>query len=293
MSSKPDTGAASVLAGGVIECSGRDAGAFLQAQLMNDVRQLEDGDWQWSGWLTPKGRIVALAALLRLEAERYWLVLPDHAAPSLAGQLQRYVMRSKLQLRVRDDLMLGGSMRSPASNGSVAVGRRLDIGERLVRMDWGGNEQPRTLTVGNAPDLPPGSNDGDATRWKLEDLAHGLPRLGGDASWTPQMLGLDRLHAYSVRKGCYPGQEIVARTHFLGQAKRGLVRLRVDQALGDGVAVDGPQGRVGEVVCAASDGARHEALALIQLDAIAAPLRVGDGPGGVVHVTGFAEGLAR
>ena len=78
------------------------------------------------------------------------------------------------------------------------------------------------LRIGAAPSTP----DAPACdRWAAIDLAHGLPRLADAQSgqWTPQQLSLDRLRAYSVKKGCYPGQEIVARTHFLGQAKRGLV----------------------------------------------------------------------
>ena len=57
--------------------SGRDALAFSQAQFMNDVTLLRDGQWQWNGWLTPKGRVIALFALLRVDGETLWLVLPD------------------------------------------------------------------------------------------------------------------------------------------------------------------------------------------------------------------------
>jgi folate-binding Fe-S cluster repair protein YgfZ len=95
-----------VWSGGVLEAEGRDAGAFLQAQLMNDVSQLGVGDWQWNGWLSPKGRVIALTLLLRRGEQSYWLVLPDYPATRLADDLRRFQFRSKLSLRARDDLFL-------------------------------------------------------------------------------------------------------------------------------------------------------------------------------------------
>ena len=74
------------------------------------------------------------------------------------------------------------------------------------------------------------------------------------------MLSLDRLKAFSLKKGCYPGQEIVARTHYLGQAKRELVRLRGSQ-LGPGQDVSGPTTKIGSIVCASTDGL--QALAVL------------------------------
>ena len=83
----------------VLALEGRDAVAFAQAQFMNDVATLADGQWQWNGWLTPKGRVIALFALLRFDAETLWLLLPDAVVADLAAQLQRYVFRSKLTLK--------------------------------------------------------------------------------------------------------------------------------------------------------------------------------------------------
>ena len=116
-----------------------------------------------------------------------------------------------------------------------------------------------------------------AAHWRRFDLQHGLPRLHGEQveAWTPQQLSLERLHAFSVKKGCYPGQEIVARTHFLGKAKRGLMRLQGAGigALGDvmagtpGEAAPVDARAIGQLICAEGD----EGLAVMPLDA-------GDGP---------------
>ena len=255
----------------VLALTGRDAVAFAQAQFMNDVAALGDGQWHWNGWLTPKGRVIALFALLRLDAESLWLVLPDVAAAGLATQLQRFVFRSKVKLEAREDLRASGQFAQPtAASGSTSA-----LIEGGIELDLGGGGEPRRLRITT---VDAASDSALASQWRAFDLQHGLPRLQADQAeaWTPQQLSLDRLRAFSVKKGCYPGQEIVARTHFLGQVKRGLVRLQgagVGQ-LGDvmpgGSVKEGDEASmraIGKLICAEGD----DGLAVMPLDA-------GDGP---------------
>ena len=248
---------------GVLEVRGVDATAFLQAQSMNDVAVLTPGHWQWNGWLTPKGRVVALFALLRVAADRFWLVLPDFPAAELQARLQRYVFRSRLTLSVAPMVAAAG----PAA-ATPAPGQALGDPAQGLAMDFGGQGGARTLWLLPASDPALAPEDAATDRqWFAADLAHGLPRLPADAveAWTPQMLSLGRLSAFSLRKGCYPGQEIVARTHYLGQAKRELVRLQ-GQDLRPGLAVEtGAGAAAGQVVCA--DAAGREALAVLGADA--------------------------
>lgn len=221
---------------GLLAIRGRDAIAFSQSQFMNDVAALADGQWQWNGWLNAKGRVIALFALLRLDAETLWLLLPDADAGTLATQLQRYVFRSKLSLDVVA-ATITGRFAAP----DKASGARMAIGpDREVQLDMGGAGGPRCLAIHSHA----ATEDVDAlARWTTQDLLHGLPRLPAAQAeqWTPQQLSLERLHAFSVKKGCYPGQEIVARTHFLGQARRGLAMLEADVPLhaGGEVQIDG------------------------------------------------------
>lgn len=216
----------------VLAITGRDASAFAQAQFMNDVVALPDGHWQWNGWLTPKGRVIALFALLKFDAETLWLLLPDIGANELTPKLQRYVFRSKVTLAARGELQASGRFAAPTH----AIGAEFAVDGDAVELDFGGDGGPRSLRIAALA-----AND-DATsvaHWRRFDLQHGLPRLHGEQleAWTPQQLSLERLRAFSVKKGCYPGQEIVARTHFLGQAKRGLALFDADAppAAGDGV----------------------------------------------------------
>ena len=266
---QPVSGQAFALPGHrVIELSGRDAAAFAQAQFMNDVNALAPGQWQWSGWLTPKGRVIALLALLRLADERLWLMLPDADADAFAAALRRFLFRSKTTIVVRDDLRAQGRYGAPeAARGAALAGDEASG----VELDYSGDGAARSLRIVVAAD--PVADEAAAARWAQDDLRHGLPRLGPSQveQWTPQQLSLERLRAFSVKKGCYPGQEIVARTHFLGKAKRGLMRLRgagvasMDEVM-TGPAPSGTVGvlsSVGQVICAVND----EGLAVMPLQA--------------------------
>ena len=251
--SDPPTGHFALPGHRVLALEGRDAVKFAQAQFMSDVAALADGHWQWSGWLTPKGRVVALFALLRLDAERVWLLLPDVDPAALAAQLQRFVFRSKVALAVPAGVQVTGAFQAPAKARGSALAGDADTGFEL---DHGGDGGARTARIERDGDR---TDDAAVARWRAADLAHGLPRLDAAQAeqWTPQMLSLERLQAFSVKKGCYPGQEIVARTHFLGRQKRELVLLTDDAPIAAGTD---------DIVSVAAAGGRHFALAVRALD---------------------------
>src|SRR5574337_278623 len=156
----------------VFEISGADAAAFAHAQFSSDVLALPHGQWQWSAWLSPQGRVRAFFALSRRAADSIALTLRGGDAESLRAELSRFVFRAKVQLRA---------------------------------------------TTGPA-----------AQTSKLDDIRAGIPEIGAELrdQLLPQWIGLDRFGAVSVNKGCYPGQEIMARLHFKGGNKRSLYRLR-------------------------------------------------------------------
>jgi folate-binding protein YgfZ len=268
---------------------GPDAARFAHAQFMSDVAGLADGQWQWSGWLAPKGRVLALFALLRLDAERLWLLLPDADPETLAAQLRRFVFRSKVRIEARAEAVVSGAFAADAQARGTAVAMHAD---GSVALDFGGNGGARTLSIapaGAAPDATLSADAAAADAWRAFDLAHGLPRLGDDQvdRWTPQQLSLDRLHAYSVKKGCYPGQEIVARTHFLGQAKRGLVLLEGDAAFAPDASVHVDGAAAGNPVCTA--GALALAVLPLERDA-ATTIDIG---GAAVRERPLQDGLVR
>lgn len=191
----------------LLEITGPDAERFLQAQLSSDLRELALGHGQFSAWLNPQGRVLAFFPLFRLTPETFVIAIAFARGAELADRLRRFVFRSKVTIRPRPDLHLGQGQSPPTASLSS-----LTVPGREPRQLWLQVDDP-----GSDAFVYPG----------VADIKAGLPFL--DVARSEQFighaLGLKRLGAISVGKGCYPGQEIVARTHFLGRNKRALCRL--------------------------------------------------------------------
>jgi hypothetical protein len=269
--------------------AGPDAALFLQAQTMNDVRGLASGQWHWNGWLNAKGRLIALFALLKLADDEFVAVLPDYPAQQLQPLLQRYVFRSKVKIQPLADLVAAADF-DCADRGAA---RDFAIGNKQsgLILDFSGDGLRRCLVLlpEGHPDLQAPDLDCDG-KWLAADLAHGLPRLDPSQveSWTPQMLSLERLRAYSLKKGCYPGQEIVARTHYLGQARRALSLVTGD-GLELGAAIKDKHGvAFGSIISVAPGSACG--LAVVQSEKRAEDAWIGDQ---AVTLPAFFDGLQR
>ena len=257
---------------GLVALDGQDAAAFAQAQFANDVIDLADGHWQWNAWLTPKGRVIAVFALLKLTSDRIFLVVPDASTQELATRLQQFVFRRKLKIAARDDLHVRGAF----GRSDSAANARIGGSGNAIELDYGDDVTGRILGI--APQPMPADPELVA-QWLASDLRAGLPRLtaGQREQWTPQQLSLERLKAFSVKKGCYPGQEIVARTHFLGKAKRGLVLVEADEPVEAGMEVHDGERAIGTLVSASTvaDTGALLALAVLPLDRPSASLHAG------------------
>lgn len=270
----------------LLSMQGPEAEAFAQSQTMNDVLGLPEGHWHWNGWLSAKGRVLVLFALVRRAPGDLLLAILDEPAEALRDGLQRFVLRSKVRLVVRDDLGAFAGPEGPAVAFEAPDRCFAGASDGLI-LDLDTPHAPRTLHIralaGEAIDA------GATQRWREADLRHGLPRwpAGREHGWTPHMLSLDRLKAFSTRKGCYPGQEIVARTHFLGQSKRQAWWLD-GTALAAGQAVTDAEGRpIGEVVDATADG--RGGLAVAALSAAGPVLVAGTPAQASPPLTGLAR----
>lgn len=229
----------------IARAEGPDAIAFLQSQLSSDVQALQAGQAQWSAWLSPKGRVIALILLLRSEEQSFDLLLPDHPADSLVPQLSRFILRRKARLYALPEPDVDAGVNTAPPAGAI---RLAGDTSRWLRPNAGARSAD--------------ARHGIDAEWRQLDFESGVPRLDAEGgSHTAHMLGLDRLGAISLSKGCYPGQEIVARTHYLGQSKRSLVCLRLGAgALPEQGAAISVQGHVvGEALAAttAGDGSVH------------------------------------
>ncbi len=249
--------------------SGPEAIAFAQAQWANDVNALAEGQWHWNSYLSAQGRVLALFPVARPEAQRLLAFVPASEAEALAARLKRYVFRTKVQLHVDDTLTLTGQLRDHAPE-PLAAGGALRLTEGGFGLHLGG-AQARTLWVSDKNIVNAAANLD--TDWRRADIVDGIPRIVGAVVETQLVhaLGLERLQAFSVRKGCYPGQEIVARTHFLGRNKRLLARWQGATPLAPITrllrAPTGDAESVGEVIDAVADNGQAIGLAVLREDA--------------------------
>ena len=170
----------------------------------------------------------------------------------------------------------------------AASGAAIAVHGETLELDVGSDALPRTLRIAPLDGHTASDDAGFALVWRQSDLRYGVPRLAADQreQWTPQQLGLDRLNGYSVKKGCYPGQEIVARTHFLGKAKRSLALLECISFANAGDSVQHVDSNIGTVACVAGP----LALAVLPLELPEGPLQVN---GEVAIIQPLLEGLAR
>ncbi|WP_175497895.1 CAF17-like 4Fe-4S cluster assembly/insertion protein YgfZ [Dokdonella immobilis] len=207
----------------IVELSGNDAIVFAQSQFSSDVGLLTPGHYQWSAWLSAQGRVRQLFALLRPDPDRLLAWLPRGSANDMVTALTRYVMRAKVALRVVPDLVLHDGEAEPSASGVLTPA---DSGWLLALP----GSTPRSAVLASAP-ASPAPDPRRLVEWQLADVDAGLPWIGPEVAdmFTPQALGIERLGAISHAKGCYPGQEIVARLHYRGGNKRGCFRVSIEQ----------------------------------------------------------------
>ena len=209
---------------GVLSVAGPDARSFLQGQLSNDLRQLAPGTALYSGLHNAQGRVIALLQLAAVTDTEVLVILPAELSEKVARQLQRYVLRAKLQLR-------------DASH-ELAVCATLQPGSAGVRPPLGPYQLPApdTRAYGLWPlesdATPPAADAAASDAWHARNIAGGLPRITAATSeqFVAQMLNLDCIGAISFDKGCYTGQEIIARAHYRGHVKRRLQSFSTESA---------------------------------------------------------------
>jgi tRNA-modifying protein YgfZ len=265
----------------VILVSGPDRIAFLQGQLTQDVAALAPERVQLAALLSPAGRALALARLIA-HGESVALIVPAALAAGLAERLRKYVLRAKATITLEAGLALGAVLEeapgeTDARFGPAPAGTHAQLadGASLVRLAG------RALLLAPAATLAPHLNAAaDPARWERVAIAAGEPSVLAETQehWTAQMLNLDRLDAISFSKGCYTGQEIVARTQHLGRIKRRMLRYRLAAAPPPpGAPLLAGNERVGEVVRSAPTADGAELLAVVTLEARARELATADG----------------
>lgn len=237
---------------GVLRIKGRDGTLFLQGQLSNDMKQLTSEHSVLAGYHNPQGRTIAVLHLIRTAPEEILALLPRELTAAVAAKLAKFILRAKVliedasqSLRI-DGLIAAEEMPMPSD--AAILARVAGDASRWFCIGAAGEEEPVLA---------------DRQLWRRLDIAAGLPQVYAATSeeFVAQMLNLDALGAIAFDKGCYTGQEVIARAHYRGRVKRRMQRFRTQdpKTLVPGSAGRLSDGRAFKVVDAvtAGDGSRE------------------------------------
>jgi len=226
--------------------SGSDAGTFLHTQLSADIASLGDGAATFACYCSPRGQVYGLLLVCR-DGQEYDLIADAALMPTMLRRLSMFVLRSQVRLEHTPDREVCGLPPSLPTVEAVAdcTVPRLDLAYRLAPCG--------SCAVGKQAD------------WKQQELARNVVWLGPATTerFIPQMLGFERIGALSFSKGCYPGQEIIARARYLGKVKRTSRLLLLPEAptVAHGASLslrDDQQWVQGTLVDSAPSGSRSE-----------------------------------
>lgn len=286
---------------GFIAVRGADAATFLQGQLTNDIRAVTAVQSQLSGCCTQKGRLLARVRVLRID-DTFYLQLPAERLSALRKHLKNYVLRSKVTLEDASAELLRIGL-AGADTATVLADCGLQLPEAVNAMTRSGEvhvirvagAQPRVEILSNfqaistlwdqlvAAQVRPATG----AEWRLREIQAGIPHIYDQTAevFVPQMINLQLLDGISFRKGCYTGQEVVARMQHIGTLKRQMYRAEV--------VMDTPPQPGDELFCAAStsqqasgrvvdaapiEAGRYAVLAVVEISAVTSgePVRLGE-----------------
>ena len=270
----------------LIRARGADALGFLNGQLSNDLRKLDDAHSQLSSYNSPKGRMLAIPRIFR-RGEDYLLQLPAALAEDILKRLRMYVLRSKVTLEIADRELQRIGISGPRAEQLVreAVGSAptdnegclTDSEVTVLRLPgpWPRFEivAPTAAAVPLWERFAARARKAGAPVWRWLDIQAGVPNVfpGTVEEFVPQMANLELLGGVDFKKGCYPGQEIVARMQYLGRLKQRMYRAHVEADAspqpGDPLHApdfgEQPAGRVIDAEAAPEGG--YDLLAVIQI----------------------------
>jgi folate-binding protein YgfZ len=289
---------------GLISAYGDDTETFLQGQLSNDVREVSETHSQLSSYCTPKGRMLAILRLFKRE-ETYYLRLPEALVEPVLKRMRMFVLRSQVTLEDATDALVRIGLSGPESDSELRtiLGAIPEQPDDVLQHD--------DLTVLRVPGPHPrfeiaGELDAvenmwdrlnvraapvGASGWALLDILAGVPSVHAQTveAFVPQMANMELVGGLSFKKGCYPGQEVVARSQYLGKLKRRMYlgRLETDTPPNPGDDVYDAHDESGQSAGKIVDAQPHPdggyaALAVLQIaSAETGDLRLGQGDGPV------------
>ena len=281
---------------------GRDARDFLHKQLTQDVQTLAPGELRLAAWCSPKGRMLADFLIYALPAgqsseERFHLLTAAELLPGISTRLHMFVLRAQVRISGLGTHRVHVGLAGPATlEALAAAGLPCPENQSGCAVDATGQSVCRLMDgrciVGAPPEnlarlwstLAAHARPVGRAAWDWLDIQAPMPWIteATREEFVPQMLDFEQLGGLNFKKGCYPGQEVVARAQYLGKVKRHLYRVYGPQPLAAGENLytpASPEQAVGKVVLAAPEPeGGHVALAVL-LATAAADLRQGSPTG--------------
>lgn len=236
---------------GLIKASGSDVATFLQGQLSSDISAVSDSQAQLSAYCDPQGQVLALFLVFKYQGD-FYLNFDGSLKESILKRLKMFVMRADVQFTdVSDSLIQIGFA---GEFGDLDIQRRLSTKVKAVYetgyIDIDGMRDvcvvkvpgpyhryalfgPAEQMIETWKSLRSNADLTNSYDWNLLNIAAGVPEVNADTSgqFIAQFLNLDKLDAINFKKGCFPGQEIIARMHYRGKVTKRMFRIRFEESL--------------------------------------------------------------
>lgn len=253
---------------GVVRVSGEDRQTFLHGQLSNDINNLQTGQACYATYNTPKGRVIANMIVVNRGGDLL-LIMAQDLLEATVKRLRMFVLRAKAVFEILEDYAVGAELEASAEplaaqEPNLAFAAQQDSdGICSIALPHGG-----ILRIAPETALPPYDAAAESA-WRLHEIRSGYPWICAATKETAvaQMLNQHIIGGVHFKKGCYPGQEIIARAQYRGQVKRGLAVLSGNSAVEAGtlLAADGEE--AGIVLDSVQDSENFTALAVIKFSA--------------------------
>lgn len=282
---------------GVVRVAGPDACAFLHGQLTNDIEHLGPERVRRAGWCTAKGRLIATVLVLR-DGDAFLLLLPSELVAGVVKRLRMFVLRSKVTIDDESERwahygLIGEGADQVLAQNDIDVPDATPYAVARAEGAWLMRLESGRLRVLVAKDSAALRIDRlalpvvEESRWTLEEIRAGVPQVVAATQelFVPQMVNFEAVEGLDFKKGCYPGQEVIARAQYRGQVKRHMQHARVTGVAApapgqDLFCDDQPDQACGTVVASAPADGGSELLAVVPVAASEAQVAVRVTPGG-------------
>tara|TARA_B100001741_G_scaffold47319_1_gene35248 strand:+ start:97 stop:885 length:789 start_codon:yes stop_codon:yes gene_type:complete len=235
----------------ILTISGEDAGDLLQGQMTQDIRKLEDEKIHMTSFCNVQGRVIA-SAFIQCEGDHYDLILSSELVEDLCNHLQRYILRSRVEIQESEKLVYGIFSKDIVNN-QESFKTLSNNPERMLALK---NRVPECI-----------ENLITSEEWIEHDIKEMIPIInkGSSEKFIPQMLNLDILNAVSFSKGCYTGQEVVARVQHRGKIKQRMFKIKTnsENLISAGSEISHESKKVGTVLISTTSNDAYIGLAVI------------------------------